>query len=152
VYQWLVFVHLFGLVLFVLAHGASAVMALVIRAQREPVVVASYLNASKAAVSGAYVGLLLLGIGGLGAAWNAGLLLAPWVIASYVVVVLVIGVMYGVATPYYAELRTLVGEAPDAVDRSALASALESRRPDLLAGAGLLGLAVLVWLMVFKPG
>lgn len=151
-YQWLVFVHLLGLVLFVLAHGASAVMALVIRTQREPVVVASYLNASKAAVGGAYVGLLLLGIGGLGAAWNAGFLLAPWVIASYVVVVVVIGVMYGVATPYYAELRTLVGESPEAVDRSALTTALQSRRPDILAGAGLLGLTILVWLMVLKPG
>ena len=52
-----------------------------------------------------YLGLLLLGIGGLGAAWQADLLLAPWVVASYVVVVVIILGMYAVGAGFYYPLR-----------------------------------------------
>ena len=151
-YQWLVLVHLVGLVIFAISHGASAFMAFRIRADRDPRVVASHLAGSGMAIGPMYVGLLLLGIGGLGAAWNAGLLLAPWVVASYVVIVLIIGAMYGLATPYYRQLRELVGDGTTAVDQARLDAALASRRPDILVTVGVLGLVVLVWLMVMKPG
>lgn len=151
-YQWLVFLHLVGLVLFAAAHGISAYTAFRIRQERDPRIVASHLGASKIATGPMYVGLLLLAIGGLGAAGAGGLLLAPWVIASYVVLVAVLVVMYTVATRYYVELRQLVGDGSAPVDRSALEAALDSRRPEILALVGFGGLLVLIWLMVIKPG
>jgi hypothetical protein len=150
-YSWLVFIHLVGLVLFAIAHGVSVYAAFTVRADRDPRMVASHLAGSKIAVGPMYVGLLLLGIGGLGAAWSAGILLAPWVIASYVVLLVVLGTMYAVATPYYIRIRELVGDGAT-VDQGELDAALASRRPEVLASVGAVGLVLLVYLMVIKPG
>jgi hypothetical protein len=103
----------------------------------------------------AYLGLLLLGLGGLGAAWEAGLLLAPWVVGSYVVVVLVLVTMYAVASPYYMGIRTAMEPRPgkgEPISDADLVQRLESRRPEVLLTVGSLGLVVLVWLMTVKPG
>ena len=55
-YQWFVFTHLAGLVLFVLAHGASAFASFQIRTLRDPDVVAGYLTMSAQATRAAYIG------------------------------------------------------------------------------------------------
>ncbi len=150
-YTWLVFIQLLGLVLFAISDGASASSALRLRGERDPPVVASHLAASKAATGPMYIGLLLLVLGGLAAAGSGGLLLAPWVIASYVVLLMVVATMYGVASPYYGRLRELVGDGTR-VDQAQLDAALASRRPEVLASVGAIGLLVLVFLMVVKPG
>ena len=68
--RWFVFTHLVGLVLFVFAHGASAFVTYQIRTMRDPAVVSGYLTLSQQAVGASYVGLLLLLVGGAGAAWS----------------------------------------------------------------------------------
>jgi uncharacterized membrane protein len=151
-YEWSVFVHLLGLLVFAVAHGVNVFTAFRIRLDREPRTVASLLSGSQVAVGGTYVGLLLLGIGGLSAAWSGGLLTAPWVVASYVVIGIVLVVMWSVASPYYRRLRELAGNGTGAVDQAALSAALDSRRPEVLAAVGFVGLVVLTWLMVLKPG
>ena len=153
-YQWFVFIHLIGLVIFVFAHGASAFAAYQIRSVRDPATVSGYLTMSLQATRVAYLGLLLLLIGGAGAATDGGLWPQPWVWGSVIVLVVVLAAMYAVASPYYIRLRKLLagsdGEPP--IDADALAPHLDSRVPDILAGIGALGLIVLVWLMVLKPG
>jgi hypothetical protein len=52
-----------------------------------------------------YIGLLLLIAGGLGAAWNANQLTAGWIVASYVVLIVVIAAMYAMGSGLYAPLR-----------------------------------------------
>jgi hypothetical protein len=151
-YPWLVLVHLVGLVLFAFAHGPSMIMSFRIREERDPKVVAALLHGSRLSTGPMYVGLLLLVLGGLGAAGSGGLLLAPWVVASYVVLVLVLFAMYAIGSPYYGRLRLLVGEAGTETDPAELRRALASRRPEALALIGFLGLLVLVYLMVIKPG
>jgi hypothetical protein len=154
VYQWFVFTHLAGLVLFVLAHGASAFASFQIRTLRDPVVVAGYLTMSAQATRAAYVGLLVLLIGGAGAATVNGFWPQPWVWGSVIVLIAVIVGMYAVGARYYYGLRDLLtgkdGTPP--IEPEALAVYLDSRVPDILAGIGGLGLLVLVWLMVMKPG
>ena len=151
-YSWLVVLHLVGLLVFVAAHGVSIWAAFRVRNERDPQLVLSHLTSSKQAVGGVYVGLLLLGIGGLGAAGSAGILLAPWVVASYVVLAITLVLMWTLATPYYIRLRELAGEGDKPADAAELALALRSRRPDILAAVGGAGLLVLTWLMVVKPG
>ena len=63
-YQWFVFAHLVGLVLFVFAHGTSAFTTYQIRTMRDPDVVRGYLDLSQQATRVAYVGLILLILGG----------------------------------------------------------------------------------------
>jgi hypothetical protein len=65
----------------------------------------------------------------------------------------VLGVMYSVATPYYMGIRQAL--APDAeppLTADDLARRLDSRRPEILLVAGSVGLLILVWLMVLRPG
>jgi uncharacterized membrane protein len=151
-YQALVFIHLVGVVVMAVAHGVSIFAAFRVRRETDPRVVAAILGMSKSAVMVLYVGFLLLAVGGFGAAWQAGVLLAPWAIASYVVLAVVIGVMYAVATGYYVRLRELAStEGGESADPSALQAALVTRRPEVLAVVGTSGLLILLWLMVVRP-
>jgi hypothetical protein len=155
-YPWFVFAHLVGLVLFAISHGASAYMAFRIRSDRDLHTVAALLSMSELAKGPMYVGLVLILVGGAGAATVAGMWLAPWVIASIVVLIVVLAVMYSVASPYYGELRKAVGDAaagvPATISPEELERRLDSRRPEALLIVGTAGLLVLVWLMVLKPG
>jgi uncharacterized membrane protein len=151
-YQGLVLLHIVGVVVFAIAHGVSMFAAFRVRAETEPRVIAALLGMSKSAVKLLYVGLILLLIGGFGAAWQAGLLLAPWAIASYIVLIVLVVVIGVVATPYYVGLRELVsGDGAATLDPAALRARLDTRRPELLAVVGSGGLLLLLWLMVVRP-
>jgi hypothetical protein len=154
VYQWFVFAHLVGLVLFVFAHGVSAFVSWQIRTLRDPAVITGYLAMSQQATRVAYVGLLVLLIGGAGAATEAGLWPKPWVWGSVIVLIAVFVGMYALAASYYYKLRDLLAgkEGQPPIGAEGLAAYLDSRRPEAIAGVGALGLLVLVYLMVVKPG
>ena len=107
-YQWFVFTHLIGLVLFVFAHGVSAFTSWQIRTMRDPAVISGYLAMSQQATRAAYVGLLLLLLGGAAAATEAGLWAQPWVWGSVIVLVVVFVGMYALAASYYYPLREML--------------------------------------------
>jgi predicted integral membrane protein DUF2269 len=155
-YLWFVVIHLIGLVLFAISHGASAFMSFRLRSERDPVVVDSLLKVGQMGVGPMYIGLLLLTVGGLGAAAGANLWGKTWVIASIVVFIVVLVVMWAVASPYYMGLRKAFEERGQdgrpAIEPSALARMLDTRRPEILSLVGTVGLVLLVWLMVIKPG
>lgn len=152
-YQWLVFAHLVGLVVFLLGHGIS--MGCAFRARKEPdrAVITTLLDLSSKGNQAGLLGLVISAIAGLGAAWNADLLTAPWVVASYVVLVAVILGMGAVASSYYYPLRDAIAGAKGTtpIDDSELIRRLQNRRPETLMLIGGVGLLLLVWLMVLKP-
>jgi len=155
VYLWLVALHLVGLIVFVMCHGVSMFVVFRIRTERNRGVIVALLDLASRANQAMYIGLLLLAIGGLGAAWNAGLLLAPWVVGSYVVLIVTIVVMYAAGSGFYYPLREgLEGSEKVArfEDEELFTKLATSSRPFLLAAVGLTALVVLVWLMVLKPG
>jgi len=154
VYQWFVFSHLVGLVLFVFAHSASAFASYQIRSLRDPMAIGGYLTLSLQAVRTAYIGLLVLIIGGAGAATVNGYWPQPWVWGSVIVLVLVLLGMWIVGSRYYMNLRKMLlgSEGKPPISEQDLAAYLDSRVPDILSGIGALGLLVLIWLMVMKPG
>ncbi len=153
-YGWLVALHLVGLAVFLLAHGVSMWVAFRVRGERDPRVVAALLGLSAHGARVVYLGLALLGVGGLGAAAVAGSLTRPWNVASYVVLTIVLGAMFAIASPYYHGLRSALdgtgGEPP--LDEDAMVARLRTRRPELLAAIGGSGIVVLILLMVLKPG
>ena len=152
-YPWLVFVHLFGLVLFLLAHGVSMFAVFRVRRETEPERAKLLLELSARGSQSSYGGLILLGIGGLGAAGTTNQLLSGWIVASYVVLAIVIFAMYGIGASYYYRLRQAlegVDGAPP-IGSGELMVRLQTRRPEALAAVGIGGLAVLTWLMVFRP-
>ena len=153
-YQWFVFLHLIGLVLFVAMHGVAMFVAFRIRSERDTNVAKLLLGMSSRANQVMYLGLLALGVGGLGAAAINGWLISPWVVASYAVLIAVFIAMYAIGAGFYYPLREALDGAKGTtpIDGAELGSRLSNRRPELLAVFGFGGLAVLTWLMVFKPG
>ena len=119
---------------------------------RDPQVVVGYLTLSQQATRVAYGGLLLLLIGGAGAATQADLWSKPWVWASVIVLIVVVVAMYAVGASYYYRLRDLLaGKDGEPITGDALATYLDSRRPDILSLIGVVGLLIIIWLMVMKP-
>jgi hypothetical protein len=152
-YQWLVFVHLTGLVIFLMGHGIAVGCSFRVRSARDRVVITTLLNVSQRGSGVGWIGLILLAIGGLGAAWNANQLTASWVVGSYVVLIAVLLGMFMVASPFYYGLRDAVAGAKGAtpIGDDELVQRLQNRRPEVLLAIGGIGLALLVWLMVLKP-
>jgi hypothetical protein len=152
-YQWLVFAHLVGLVIFALCHGVSVFVAFRVRRIDDPAVAAGYLQLSQSANQAMYVGLLLLAIGGIGAASEGNRWGETWVWASVVVLIAVIVLMYVIGASYYYRLRdTLAGKGGvEPLTSEQLVERLATRRPEWLVAVGGVGLLVLIWLMVLKP-
>lgn len=154
-YQWLVALHLIGVVLFALTHGVSMFVAFRVARERNRDVIAALLGLSSRGNQVMYLGLLLLAVGGLGAAAQVGWLLAPWVVASYVVLIGTMLVMYAAGAGFYYPIRDgLTGseKTPRLEDEELFATLSASRRPHVLAAVGLGALVILVWLMTLKPG
>ena len=157
-FQWFVLLHIVGLVIFAVCHGVSMFVAFRIRPMRDARPIAAAMEASSAAIGPMYLGLLLLIVGGLGAAAGGNLWTQPWIIASAIVLVVILAVMYMVATPYYVRVRQAVGaqvrgkppEGPPASPEE-LAALLDTRRPEILLLVGGGGLVILLWLMVLRP-
>ncbi len=161
-YQFWVFVHLAGVFGFLLAHGVSAAVALSLRRERDPQRVRALLELSSWTLSGFYVSFVVLLAGGitagfLGHWWGQG-----WIWAALGVLLAMMGAMYGLASPYYTRLRQAVGlQTYDQRRRGGRPAAptqtfeLEpmqrSSRPLLIVVAGIGGLLVILWLMVYKP-
>ena len=159
-YEWIVYLHVLGAFAFVLAHGTSMIVAFRLRSVRDRNRVVALLELSQIANGAMYVGLLLL----LGAGVWAGFVGAHWgrlwIWLSLGVLGLVLVVMYAVATPFYGRMRAAAGlpgyaEVADRYDPPVtpddLSMLARSRRPEILALVGGVGLVFIVWLMVIKP-
>jgi hypothetical protein len=155
-YPWFVFAHLAGLVLFAISHGASAFMAFRLRNAPDLPTARALLGMGQLSIGPMYIGLLLLIIGGLGAATVGDLWGRPWLLVSVAVFIAVLVVMWAIASPYYMGIRKSIEEpradGQPTITFDALHAQLDSRRPEILLSAGTIGLLVLVWLMVIKPG
>jgi predicted integral membrane protein DUF2269 len=159
-YQWIVLLHVLGAFAFVAAHGVSMLAAFQLRGERDRTRQAALLEASGSGVGLMYIGLLMLLVAGIlagfmGNHWGRG-----WIWASLGTLVVVVVVMYAVATPFYGRMRSASG-LPDSADRAAkfkppateadLDQLAASNRPMILALVGGIGLVVILWLMLLKP-
>jgi len=150
VYDFWVFVHLGGLLLFVAGHGTSATAGMKLRHERDPARMMALLDASASARSATYAGMGLLAVGGVAAAFAGHWWSAGWLWTSIVVFVLMAGVLVALAIPYYRRLRAAITGAGGA-DMQEIDRLGASPVPVAILVVGLAGLAFILWLMVFKP-
>ena len=159
-YDWVVFLHVASVLLFVLGHGVSAAVGLRVRAERDPVRIGALLDLSRWSLNIAGVGLLALAVTGFAAAWMQGFLARGWIWASVVVVVVVGGLMTPLGRGYLDDVRVAVGvptgnKKKDAEPRpfsaERLPAILADSRPVTTAVLGAVGLLVALWLMYFQP-
>lgn len=157
----IIFVHVIGVLLFLLAHGISAGVLWRLRTERDPAAIRTLLDFSRRSFPLMTVGFLVWFFGGIlagfsGNYWTTG---RYWIWASLAIAIIVIGAMTPLGRFYLNGVRAVVGIDPKtgAVDTSveidpmSLDSAIRSGRPVLLASLGLGSVVVLSWLMIMKP-
>jgi hypothetical protein len=160
-YPWIVLLHVGGAFLFVIAHGASIWTVNVIRRESQPSRIAALADLSGSSLTVAYIGLLMLLVGGIWAGIYASFFGSGWIWAALGVFIVVAVAMYAIATPFFKRLRIALGQrtmgtpkdAPDPVAAAdaeilAVASAAPAVALDVIGFGGLL---VILWLMVLKP-
>lgn len=161
-YPWIVLLHVVGAFIFVLSHGASVWVVNAIGRERNVHRIGALVDLSSMSLGGAYVGLLLLLVGGIWAGIYASFFSrSAWIWVALVVFVAIAVGMYVVATPFFKRLRIALGQrvqgmpkdAPEptpASDRDilAIAAAAPSLALNIVGG---IGLVVILWLMVVKP-
>jgi hypothetical protein len=160
-YSWIVLLHVVGAFVFVLSHGASVWVVNAIAREGNTGRIGALADLSSLSLGGAYIGLLLLLVGGIWAGLVANHFARLWIWAALVVFVVVATAMYLVATPFFKKLRLALGQrvqgmakdAPDPIaapdgEILAIANAAPAMVLNVVGGVGLL---VILWLMVVKP-
>jgi hypothetical protein len=158
-YPYIVLLHVIGAFVFALSHGVSVAVGLRLRGAESREQAATLLELSGMAIGGLYVGLLLLLIGGVWAGFAGNHWGSLWIWVAIGILVVVIGAMYAIATPFYGRMRAAAGVlidpkqvakfgelAPDELEWMR-----RSSRPIWLAVIGGAGLLTILWLMVVKP-
>jgi hypothetical protein len=160
-YPWLVFLHVLGVFGFLMAHGVSASAAFALRRERNLERVRALLDLSSSSIGILHSSIMILFltgivIGFMGRWWGKG-----WIWLSFVLLIAIYVYMGVAASGFYSQVRKAVGlaymqgfkphpagEPASVEDIDAL---LNHSRPVSLAVIGLVGLAIIAWLMMFKP-
>jgi hypothetical protein len=160
-----VFVHVAGVLIFLVAHGVSAGVVLRLRTERDPAAVRTLVDLSRRSMVAMSVGGLVWLIAGITAGftgnggagwWTTG---TYWIWASLAIAIAIIAVMTPWGRMYLNRVRAATGvdvktgafDPAFQVDPAALDAAIASGRPMLLASIGVGGVIILAWLMILKP-
>jgi uncharacterized membrane protein len=153
-YEWLMLVHIVGVLGFMFSHGISAAMALQLRHERNPDRIRVMLQVSNSSLSVFYGSTLLLLGGGIWAGFNGHWWDAGWIWISLGLFVANMIFMYAVPAPYYKRIREVMtieesgssGPGPQQVDEM-----LRSNLPVVVLVVGLASILFIAYLMVIKP-
>jgi hypothetical protein len=153
-YNWWKFLHVAGVISFVLFHGVSAVTALRVRKEADRTRIAIMLQTSGSSLMGMYVSMLWLVVFGVVAGIQGGFWDDGWFWISVGLLVVVVIEMSAVARPYYERVKEAVEVRPSGVPRRSdeeLADILRSPVAVWNAAFGFAVLLAITWLMIFKP-
>lgn len=156
-------IHVLAVITFVVAHSLSMAVAFSLKDASDPDGLRRQLGISARALSVAYWALLVVlasgFVAGIAGSWFTGG--AGWIWGSLVVLFAVAALMYPLATAPMARIRWALGapilprarrevptEAPAPAD---LARMLAAWKPVRAAIVGLVGLALILWMMLTKP-
>ena len=157
-YNWLVFLHIFFAFLFMLTHGAHAAAMLKFRGEPDPEQSLTFFSNVPDIKYVRYL-TVAMGVFGIAAAiltgwWNKG-----WIWVSAVVFLVVSRVMYRYGAGYYTIIfdaaNRLIEAKKTNVDLSTAQKEFDDVRNAphamIVSTVGILGLAIILWLMRFKP-
>lgn len=153
-YEWLVLVHILGVLGFMFTHGVAAAMALRLRHERNPDRIRVMLQISSSSLAVFYVSTLLLLVGGVWAGFNGHWWDQGWIWVALGVFLANMIFMYAVPTPYYKKIRevmTIEESGSSAVGPEQLDAMLRSNLPIVTLVVGLVSIAFIAYLMVIKP-
>jgi hypothetical protein len=164
-YRWLVFTHVLAVLGFLTAHGASAAVIFKLRGEREVERIRALLDLSRGANSVANACLLVLLLAGIAVGFMGGWWGHGWIWAALGLLILISVGMFAFGSGPLIRIRQLVQpeegprrarmsaiqSSPGAATDQQLAALLAATRPVVLTAIGGGGLALILWLMLFKP-
>ena len=155
-YRWWVLLHIVGVAGFLTAHGVSMYVLYQVRAvDLDRGRILGLLTFSGSTTMPMYVSLLLLLVGGVAAGISGQWFSYWWIWLSILVLLLTTAAMYLVAKPYFERLKAACEVRPSGVPRVSdeeLRQILQGPSTTLVAAIGGVGLLIILYLMVFKPG
>ena len=158
-YQWLVYAHIGSVLLFVLAHGASAAMALRLKAEPSADGIKALVVLSTLSSPAMYPLLILVALTGIWLGVAGSWFGHAWIWTAIVVLLVTVGLMNAMGRQYH-QIRVAAGQGRGrdrGGDSAAPATPEEVRRlalstsPWPITILGLLALGFILWLMLFKP-
>jgi hypothetical protein len=159
----MVYLHVLATFTFLFTHGVSSVVALRLRSQRDPTLARAWLElyAHGSVYAVLYGSLLALLITGIVAAFMGDWWGRLWVWLSLLLLVGIIVAMYLIGSSYYSKVRKALGmayfdgrrahPAGDPAPATEVEALLAQSPAITLAVIGFGGIAVILWLMMFKP-
>ena len=160
-HAWMVFLHVIAVFSFLLAHGVSAAVSFALVRERDTVRIKSLLSLSAQSYPVMYLSLLVLLIFGIVAGFTGKWWGEGWIWVSLVLLIRLRramgglgGAVYGKARkaaglPYFESGKTRPPVEPAPVEE--LLELLAQGKPILIAVIGYIGIALITWLMMFKP-
>lgn len=149
--------HILAVVAFLSCHGASMFALFRIRSLgTDRTKIADTIAFSGTTSKPMYVALIAVVVAGFGAAvTNKFGLNDTWTWGALVVLVITTGLMTAVAKPYFKKVSAACDLRPSGVPRVSdeeLRELVRAKASVAIALIGIGGLAIIIWLMVLKPG
>jgi len=160
-YSWVVFIHVLGVMFFMLAHGGTTVMTFQIQKERDPDRMRALLDLSGYSWPAFALSFLLLLVSGIiagfiGRWWSQG-----WIWTSLAILLGMSIYMGWSSRAHYHKLRKALGmryfegskDHPpiEAAGEQEILAVQAKLRPLPMAVLGFGGTLVILWLMMFKP-
>ena len=150
-YQWIVYVHILAVFAFLLAHGAATAITFKLRGERKIERVRALLDLSESMRILGSVSLLVLIVAGIllgvmGHWWGHG-----WIWTALILLTLMSVAMTLLAGRPLARARKLLAASSTAQVDQQLSTLLAAPNPVVLSVIGGVGIAIILWLMMFKP-
>ena len=154
-YNWWVFIHIIGVVGFMLAHGVSTGVALKLRKERVPERLRVLLELSASTTVVFYIATLLLLLGGIAAGIDGHWFSQQgWISVALAVFAAEMIFMWAVTSPYYRRLRRVMAieqGGGTAVGPEEIEQMVTSSVPIVSLWVGTIGLVFIVYLMILQP-
>ena len=161
VYSIVIYLHVLSAFLFIFMHGVSGFVAFQVKRETDAERMRALLGVSSSTYGlmyGSLLGILLTGILGgiMGAHWGSGWIwIALAVLVSITVAMSLMGMRQtnplrkALGMPYFENNRQQKPQSP--AEPAVIAERVRALHPEQFASLGVVGLAVILWLMLFKP-
>ena len=161
-HNWLVFLHVLSAFAFILAHGGSAAVTVLLRRQTELERIRMLLELSESTHRATFLSVIAVLATGIVVGFTGNWWGTAWIWVSLAVFLLVSVAMTFLGAYYFNQVHWAVGlpvvyggrrrDAPEGpASPEEIAAVLDSWRPMAVSLIGVIGLGLIVWLMVIKP-
>lgn len=155
-YRYWVVLHILGVASFLLAHGVSMFALYRLRAlDLDRARIVDTITFSGATAKPMYLSLIVLTVAGFVAGYQGKWLDDWWIWIAVAVLVATTALMMLIAKPHFKRVSAACAMRPSGVPRTSdeeLGELVRSGTTHLITAIGAGGLAIIIWLMVTKPG